>query len=122
MIDRLMLAAAASAVAIAPMAFAAADRYACTVAPTSTYSQNTLIALPLAGTWIGNYDAVTNPTGTQTRPGLFGGSGNVAIPFSSVVRPRAVRSNSRASKIGLKVSSRSRTRSSRPRTTAPSWS
>lgn len=94
MIDRLMLAAAASAVAIAPMAFAAADRYACTVAPTSTYSQNTLIALPLAGTWIGNYDAVTNPTGTQTRPGLFGGSGNVAIPFSSVVRPRAVISSS----------------------------
>ena len=91
---RLVLATAASAVVTAPTALAAAERYACTVAPTSTYSQNTQIALPLAGTWIGNYDATANPTGTQTRPGLFGGSGNVAIPFSSVVRPRAVIANS----------------------------
>ena len=84
---------AAAALAAAAPAFAATDRWACTIAPTSTYSQTTQIQLPLAGTWIGNYDAATNPTGTQTRPGLFGGSGNVAIPFTSVVRPRAVISN-----------------------------
>ena len=85
---------AAAALALAATANAATDRWACAVAPTSSYSQDTQISLPLAGTWIGNYDAVTNPTGTQTRPGLFGGSGNVAIPFSSVLRPRAVIANS----------------------------
>ncbi len=35
--------------------------------------------LPLAGTLIGDYDAKANPGGTQTRPGLFGGSGNNPI-------------------------------------------
>ena len=84
---------AVAALCAAAPAFAATDRWACTIAPTSTYSQTTQIQLPLAGTWIGNYEAVTNPTGTQTRPGLFGGSGNVAIPFTSVVRPRAVIAN-----------------------------
>ncbi|MBX3323347.1 MAG: hypothetical protein KF757_10185 [Phycisphaeraceae bacterium] len=38
--------------------------------------------LATAGTLIGNYDADTNPTGTQTRPGLFGGSGNMPIPVT----------------------------------------
>ncbi len=33
------------------------------------------------GTLIGDYDADTNPEGTQTRPGFFGGSGNNAIPI-----------------------------------------
>ena len=70
-------------------ASAAAQRWACTVAPTSSFQQTTQIQLPLAGTWIGNYNATTNPTGTQTRPGFFGGSGNVAIPFSSTVKPTA---------------------------------
>ncbi len=64
-----------------------ADRYACVLGPTSTVTQTTNLVLPLAGTWIGNYDAATNPTGTQTRPGLFGGSGNVAIPYSMSIRP-----------------------------------
>ena len=36
-------------------------------------------AVPLAGTLIGDYDAKSNPGGTQTRPGLFGGSGNNPI-------------------------------------------
>jgi hypothetical protein len=38
------------------------------------------IVADTAGTLIGDYDPDTNPTGTQTRPGLFGGSGNVPIP------------------------------------------
>lgn len=42
--------------------------------------------LPLTGTWIGNHDAVTNPTGTRTLPGLFGGSGNNDIAFTGLVR------------------------------------
>lgn len=35
-----------------------------------------------AGTLIGDYDPDTNPDGTQTRPGLFGGSGNQPIPIT----------------------------------------
>lgn len=49
---------------------------------TSITDTSSNIAAPLAGTFQGNYDALTNPTGTQTRPGLFGGSGNMPITFS----------------------------------------
>ena len=35
--------------------------------------------VPFTGTLIGDYDAKSNPDGTQTRPGLFGGSGNNPI-------------------------------------------
>ena len=35
--------------------------------------------LRLPGTLIGDHDPVSNPGGTQTRPGLFGGSGNQPI-------------------------------------------
>lgn len=84
---RVPLAALASMIALHGTASAASERYACTVSPTSTFSQSTLIALPLAGTWIGNYDATANPGGTRTVPGLFGGSGNNAIPFTSTVKP-----------------------------------
>ena len=66
---------------------AAESRWNCTVAPASTYTQQTNIQIPLAGSWIGNYVAVTNETGTRTLPGFFGGSGNTAIPFSSTVKP-----------------------------------
>lgn len=45
------------------------------------------LALPLAGTFIGNYDAVNNPSGTRTRLGLFGGSGNNPISYSASVKP-----------------------------------
>ena len=68
-------------------AHAGAERYACVLGPASSVTQTTNLVLPLAGTWIGNYNATTNPTGTQTRPGLFGGSGNVAIPYSMSIRP-----------------------------------
>ena len=34
------------------------------------------------GTLIGDFDEATNPGGTQTRPGLFGGSGNNPIPVT----------------------------------------
>jgi len=61
----------------------------CSLGPASTFSQSTQIALPLAGTWIGNYNATTNPDGTRTIPGLFGGSGNNPIPFTSTVRTTA---------------------------------
>jgi hypothetical protein len=88
-LPRLPLLGLLAGLALAHGASAAAQRWACTVAPTSSFQQTTQIQLPLAGTWIGNYDATTNPTGTQTRPGFFGGSGNVAIPFSATVKPTA---------------------------------
>jgi hypothetical protein len=84
---RMPHAALAFAITLHGTASAASERYACAVSPTSTFSQSTLIALPLAGTWIGNHDATANPGGTRTIPGLFGGSGNNAIPFTSTVKP-----------------------------------
>jgi len=67
--------------------------YDCAVSPTSTFSQTTDVAMPMAGTWIGNYDAITNPTGTKTIPGLFGGSGNNPIPFNGTFKPRVTITN-----------------------------
>lgn len=49
----------------------------------SVFSQT--FATPLAGTLIGNFDAKTNPGGTQTRLGLFGGSGNMPIPYTGSI-------------------------------------
>ena len=40
-------------------------------------------SLETDGSLIGDFDAVDNPGGTQTRAGLFGGSGNNAIPVSA---------------------------------------
>lgn len=46
--------------------------------------QSTLrVEAELPGFLIGNYDPVENPTGTMTRPGTFGGSGNMPINFDS---------------------------------------
>ncbi|MBX3354225.1 MAG: hypothetical protein KF724_00830 [Phycisphaeraceae bacterium] len=50
-------------------------------------SLNFSLALPLAGTFIGDWDPVDNPGGTRTRPGLFGGSGNNPIAYTSTVKP-----------------------------------
>lgn len=64
-------------------AAAQADVYQFTVNSQSSSLHDSInISTPLAGTLIGNYDATTNPTGTQTRPGLFGGSGNQPIPVT----------------------------------------
>lgn len=54
--------------------------------PTSTAQQSLTVTYPLAGTFKGNYVAATNPTGTQTIPGLFGGSGNNAIAYTASTR------------------------------------
>ena len=54
--------------------------------PASTAHQTLSILYPLAGTFIGDYDVTTNPTGTRTIPGYFGGSGNQAIPYTSKLR------------------------------------
>lgn len=58
----------------------AADAFRLSVQPGSTLSTNQSLFTPSSGFLIGNYDATTNPTGTRTIPGLFGGSGNNQIP------------------------------------------
>lgn len=83
-----IIAFSAAVAVISGTAGAAESRWNCTVAPASTYTQQTNIQIPLVGSWIGNYVAVTNETGTRTIPGFFGGSGNTAIPFSSTVKPK----------------------------------
>jgi len=56
----------------------------CTVtSQTSTITQTTNLAAPFTGTLIGDYDAVDNPAGTRTLPGLFGGTGNNPIPYTA---------------------------------------
>ncbi len=77
--------AATTALALSATAFGNGS-WDFTLAPSSTASQTLTIGFPLAGTMIGNYDAPTNPTGTRTLPGLWGGSGNNAIPYTSTLR------------------------------------
>jgi hypothetical protein len=53
------------------------------VSTTSTVTQTIDLAAPFAGTLIGNYEAVANPAGTRTLPGVFGGTGNNPIPYTA---------------------------------------
>ncbi len=48
----------------------------------STSAFDSVMVFDSSGTIIGDYDPETNPGGTQTRPGLFGGSGNHPIDTS----------------------------------------
>jgi hypothetical protein len=55
------------------------------VAPPSGISGNLAISARTQGTLVGNYDPDTNPTGTRTKPGLFGSFGpteNVPVEVS----------------------------------------
>lgn len=77
-----VLTAACAVLAAAPTF--AADTFDCAlVRKASSVTQATDVAAPFTGTLIGNYDAVSNPTGTSTVPGFFGGSGNNPIPYSA---------------------------------------
>ncbi len=49
----------------------------------SSSDRSTGVALPFAGTMIGDWDETDNPDGTQTRPGVFGGSGNQPIDYAA---------------------------------------
>ncbi len=48
----------------------------------SSTSLDSSVVFDSAGTLIGDYDPKTNPEGTQTRPGFFGGNGNNPIDTS----------------------------------------
>lgn len=49
--------------------------------PQSSVHVTSQLDLALPGTVIGDFDPVTNPSGTSTLPGLFGGSGNQPVPM-----------------------------------------
>ncbi len=49
---------------------------------SSSATVDAAVVFGAEGTLIGDYDAKTNPEGTQTRPGFFGGSGNNPIDNS----------------------------------------
>lgn len=71
--------------ALAASCIAGAQTFVCELVPPSSASNVGQLSLPLAGTLIGNFDATTNPGGTQTRPGFFGGSGNIPINYTSTI-------------------------------------
>ncbi len=60
--------------------------YQFTINSSASSLQSTItVGAPTTGTLIGDYDAATNPTGTRTKPGLFGTFGsteNVAVPVT----------------------------------------
>ena len=63
---------------------AEADRFEIDAAG-STVALTLDVSVPIVGSLIGDYDAKANPTGSMTRPGLFGGSGNQPVDFDANV-------------------------------------
>ncbi|OYT69187.1 MAG: hypothetical protein CFK48_09065 [Armatimonadetes bacterium CP1_7O] len=74
------------AMVLGALRLASAQMYDFTVvAPPSGISGNLSIAANTQGTLVGNYDPDTNPTGTRTKPGIFGSFGpteNVPVNVS----------------------------------------
>ncbi|GDY05779.1 hypothetical protein LBMAG51_05660 [Phycisphaerae bacterium] len=62
---------------------AVAQNYEMPMTGSSSLTLNIGIQLPFNGTLKGNYVAKTNPTGTKTIPGFWGGSGNNPINYSA---------------------------------------
>lgn len=81
---RSLIALSAALMSLTAAPAAHADKYDFTILPANSAAEiHMWTAAPLGGTWIGDYDAATNPGGTRTMPGLFGGSGNNPIPFGA---------------------------------------
>jgi len=73
--------------ALAALAGAQTFDLALTNASSATIQSDA--TLSTVGTLIGDYDPDTNPDGTQTRPGFFGGSGNNTIDTSVTMTTEA---------------------------------
>ena len=70
--------------ALSIAASASAQSYDFTINTDASSSDRTTgVTLPFAGTMIGDWDETENPDGTQTRPGVFGGSGNQPIDYGA---------------------------------------
>lgn len=78
----------------AAMILATGARAQSYTAPLDTKASSAAIdadaSVDASGSLIGDYDPDTNPGGTQTRPGLFGGSGNQAIDTTIVLRTQTL--------------------------------
>jgi hypothetical protein len=70
------------AATLIPASAAIAQDFIFTLSPPSSLTLAPEFSILTEGTLIGDYDAATNPAGTLTRPGFFGGSGNNPIPTS----------------------------------------
>jgi hypothetical protein len=77
-------AAAVAMTCLVPVAIAGPRAFTVDPGASSASGSFGLLA-DTAGTLIGDYDEAANPGGTQTRPGLFGGSGNNPIPVTIAV-------------------------------------
>lgn len=78
--------------------------YEVSIAPAqSTIESTTSISAPVTGTFIGNWDAVSNPTGTKTIPGLFGGGGNNPLGYSATFAATGDTSSSPTGGFGMSV-------------------
>ena len=88
--------AASAAIACAALAgplaaSSAAQEFAFTIDPfQSATDLDVTLTAAAAGTLIGDFDPTSNPGGTQTRPGIFGGSGNQPIDTTLSVAIDAV--------------------------------
>jgi hypothetical protein len=71
----------AAAAALAAASTGLADDIRFFVTPESVLRFDAGASAPLAGSFVGNWDAVANPTGTRTVPGLFGGTSTTNTPI-----------------------------------------
>ncbi len=70
-----------ASVGLAGAAFGQTEAFVSDDAQSSVVGSNA-VTIGTSGTLIGDFDPVTNPGGTQTRPGIFGGSGNQPVPLT----------------------------------------
>ena len=70
--------------ALSPLAFAQSYDF-WIAAPGSTTQIDAAIELPLPGTAIGNFDAVSNPTGTSTCTSFFGTCNNTSLNITTTL-------------------------------------
>lgn len=68
-------------VGLAGVAFGQTEAFVSDGAQSSVVGSNA-VTIGASGTLIGDFDPVTNPDGTQTRPGFLGGSGNQPVPLT----------------------------------------
>ena len=99
--SRVLIAAAAGSVAVAAATVSAGSIPLVSDPSQSTAAVDAVTETVWPGFLIGDYDAKTNPGGTLTRPGVFGGSGN--LPVTTELTPQIVADLSGAPTGGLSI-------------------